>query len=306
MAGLPQRVVITEVGLRDGLQNESATVPTADKESLARRLAGTGLPRLEVGAFVRPDLVPQMADSGELLGRIGDLSSTVELCAIAPNVRGAERAAGTDVSEVRLFLSASEGHSQSNTGRTVAEGIAAVLAAADVVRAAGKRVSVGVATAFVCPFEGNIDPRVLAGIVGQITQDGIDRIGLADTIGKAHPGQVRDALHAVRDASPEATIGLHLHDTYGTGLANAWVAMEEGVTIFDSSIGGVGGCPFAPGAAGNVATEDLVFMCHAAGVETGVDLEAVNTVAQTLPALVGHPIESRQSRLRAKAVAEDV
>jgi hydroxymethylglutaryl-CoA lyase len=300
---LPERVVITEVALRDGLQNEKVTVPTHQKETLARQLSRTGVPRLEVGAFVRPDKVPQMADSDELLQRIGDLSADVELCAIAPNLRGAERAVATAVDEVRLFLSASEGHSQSNTGRSVEEGIVAVLRAAEAVRAAGKQVAVGVATAFVCPYDGNIDPRTLAALVQRLADAGITQVGLADTIGKAHPGQIRAALHAVRGTAPEIDIGLHLHDTYGTALANAWVGMEEGITAFDSAAGGTGGCPFAPGAAGNIATEDLVFMCHAAGIQTGIDLEALNTVAENLVPILGHPLESRQSRVRARTHA---
>lgn len=298
MADLPDHVIITEVALRDGLQNEDAHLDTTQKEALARQLAATGLPRLEVGAFVRADKVPQMADSDELLRRMADLAATVELCAIAPNARGAERAAATPVDEVRLFLSASEGHSQSNTGRSVEEGIVAVLQAADVVRSAGKDVAVGVATAFVCPFDGEVEPRTVADLVRRLSAAGIPRVGLADTIGKAHPGQIRHTLQQVRESSPDTELGLHLHDTYGTGLANAWVGMEEGITWFDSAAGGTGGCPFAPGAAGNIATEDLVYLCHAAGVRTGVDLDQLNAVVDMLPSLLGHDVSSRQARVR--------
>lgn len=298
MPSLPNRVVITEVALRDGLQNEDAHVDTAAKEALARDLATTGVPRLEVGAFVRPDRVPQMADSDELLHRIGDLAPVLELCALAPNVRGAHRAVATEVAEVRLFMSASEGHSQANTGRTVEDGVTAVLAAAEVVRSAGKQVSVGIATAFVCPFDGEIASGTVAGLVRRLAAEGISRFGLADTIGKAHPAQIRQTLQQVRDATPGVDIGLHLHDTYGTGLANAWVGLEEGVTWFDSAAGGTGGCPFAPGAAGNIATEDLVFLCHAAGIRTGVDLDRLNEVVDQLPALLGHAVDSRQARIR--------
>lgn len=299
MSSLPDRIVITEVALRDGLQNEDAHVDTTQKEALARQLAATGIPRLEVGAFVRPDKVPQMADSDELLHRIADLAPAVDLCAIAPNARGAHRAVATDVAEVRLFLSASEGHSQANTGRSVEEGVIAVLDAAEVVRSAGKQVAVGVATAFMCPFDGEVAPRTVAGLVRRLAAAGISRFGLADTIGKAHPGQIRETLQEVRDAAPDVDLGLHLHDTYGTGLANAWVGLEEGITWFDSAAGGTGGCPFAPGAAGNIATEDLVFLCHAAGIDTGVDLHRLNDVVEQLPALLGHGVDSRQARIRA-------
>jgi hydroxymethylglutaryl-CoA lyase len=298
MSSLPGHVIITEVALRDGLQNEDAHVDTTQKEALARQLAATGVPRLEVGAFVRPDKVPQMADSDELLHRIADLAQVVELCAIAPNARGAQRALATEVTEVRLFLSASEGHSQANTGRTVEDGVTAVLEAAAAVRSAGKQVSVGVATAFMCPFDGEIAPRTVARLVRRLAAAGITRFGLADTIGKAHPAQIRQTLQEVRDTAPEVELGLHLHDTYGTGLANAWVGLEEGVTWFDSAAGGTGGCPFAPGAAGNIATEDLVFLCHAAGVRTGVDLDRLNGVVDQLPALIGHGVDSRQARIR--------
>jgi hydroxymethylglutaryl-CoA lyase len=300
VTGLPERICITEVGLRDGLQNESAHVPTDTKERLGRGLAAAGLPRLEVGAFVRADMVPQMADTAELCRRLADLSST-ELCVIAPNVRGARDAVTAGVAEVRLFLSAAEGHSRSNTGRSVEEGARAVIAAAEVLRDSGTPMSVAVATAFVCPFDGPVAADTVAGLVARLSSEGIDRVTLADTIGRAHPGQIRDALHAVHDRCPSVSVGLHLHDTYGTGIANAWVAMEEGVTDFDSSLGGTGGCPFAPGAAGNIATEDLVFLCNEAGVDTGVRLDAVNELAAGLPSLLGHPVDSRQSRVLAGA-----
>lgn len=298
MTSLPSRIVITDVGLRDGLQNEAAQVSLDDREAIARELVRAGLPRLEVGAFVRPDLVPQMADSEALLARIDDLVAQVELCAIAPNTRGVQRAAATGVAEIRLFLSASEGHSRANTGRSVDDGLDAVLKAAEAARSTGKAVGVGIATAFVCPFDGNVAPGVVTRLVRSLADAGIRRFTLADTIGKAHPGQIRDTLLAVREVARDAEVGLHLHDTYGTGMANAWVGLEAGVTAFDASVGGTGGCPFAPGAAGNIATEDLVFLCEAAGVRTGVDLEHLTAVAATLPDLLGHPIDSHQARIR--------
>jgi len=297
---LPQRITITEVGLRDGLQNESAHVSTDTKELLGRGMARAGLRRLEVGAFVRLDMVPQMADTAELCHRLADLADT-DLCVIAPNSRGARAAVEARVSEILLFLSAAEGHSQSNTGRSVREGIDAVVAAAAVAHDAVVPVSIGVATAFVCPFDGPIAPEAVAALVDQLHQAGIDRVTLADTIGRAHPGHVRDTLRAVGERCPEVGVGLHLHDTYGTAIANAWVGMEEGVTDFDSSLGGTGGCPFAPGAAGNIATEDLVFLCNEAGIGTGVDLDALNVLAAGLPSLLGHPVDSRQSRILAGA-----
>ncbi|MEO3826413.1 hydroxymethylglutaryl-CoA lyase [Actinomadura sp. B10D3] len=302
MTDVPERVTITEVVLRDGLQDEPVTVPTAEKIRLARRLLGAGSTSLEVGAFVNPARVPQMADTEEMLA--GLLPGTAaKLHTLVFNRTGAARAVAAGARDVRLVVSATEGHSKANTGADVEEALDRLDAAADVLAAAGVRMEATLATAFVCPFDGPTDPRRVASVAGRLKDAGVGLVGLADTIGNANPTQVRDTVAAVRERRPDLELGLHLHDTYGMGLANVWAALQMGVAHFDASLGGIGGCPFAPGAAGNIGTDDLVHLLHREGIRTGLDAEALADVRGEIGAAVGHPLPSALAMIPAVPAA---
>ncbi|HSZ41402.1 MAG TPA: hydroxymethylglutaryl-CoA lyase [Trebonia sp.] len=292
---LPASVTVTEVVLRDGLQDEPVTVDTDGKLRLLDGLLGAGLRSVELGAFVRPDRVPQMADTDELVAR-SPAPAGVTFSALVLNRAGAERAIAAGVPEVRLVVSASDGHSRANAGRSTDEALAGLERSAAVLSAAPRPpvVSAGIATAFWCPYDGRTPPERLASIAVRLAAAGIRQISLADTIGAATPVDVREAMTAVREAVPDCRIGLHLHDTLGMALACAWEALGLGVDWFDAALGGIGGCPFAPGAAGNVATEDLLGLLHGAGVDTGVDLGRLLELIPLLRDLVGHDLASRR------------
>lgn len=310
--GLPEQVTITEVVLRDGLQDEPATVASADKLALLGGLVGAGLRSIELGAFVRPDRVPQMADTDALFSALAsrapeDDASEPVYSALVMNRRGAERALAAGAGEVRLVLSASEGHSRSNGGRGVAEALAELLEVVRLLRRAPRspRLSAGIATAFVCPYDGPTPPRTLVDLARALVDAGVRRISLADTLGAATPVQVREGVLAVREADPDVRLGLHLHDTHGMALACAWEALGLGIDWFDTALGGLGGCPFAPGAAGNLATEDLLGLLGGIGIATGVDLARLLALTPTLARLVGHPLDSRRSRAAAEFHSTD-
>jgi hydroxymethylglutaryl-CoA lyase len=301
---LPRSVSVTEVVLRDGLQDEPAVVATADKLRLLRGLVGAGLVSVELGAFVRGDRVPQMADTDELFFRAEAETGTgtAPVCSgLVLNSRGAERALAAGAGEARLVVSASEGHSRANAGHGVADATDELVRAASLLAAAPHppALSVGIATAFVCPYDGPTPPGRLVAIAERLAGAGVDRVSLADTIGAATPIQVRDGVRALQQALPELQLGLHLHDTHGMALANTWEALQLGIDWFDASLGGIGGCPFAPGAAGNVATEDLLDLLHGVGISTGIDLAALLDLLPLLSDLVGHPLDSHQARIRA-------
>ena len=293
--GAPASVTVTEVVLRDGLQDEPVTVSTAGKRRLLAGLLGAGLRSIELGAFVRADRVPQMADTDQLVASSG-VPAGVTFSGLVLNRAGAERAIAAGAGEVRLVVSASEGHSRANAGRSTSEALAALERAAAVLAAAPSPpvLTAGIATAFCCPYDGVTPPERLASISARLAAVGIRRISLADTLGAATPLQIRQGITAVRQAVPGGQIGLHLHDTYGMALACAWEALGLGVDWFDASLGGIGGCPFAPGAAGNVATEDLLGLLHGAGVITGVDIGRLLDLIPLLSELVGHDVASRQ------------
>ena len=288
-------VIITDVALRDGLQNHAQVVPTDRKMILLDRLLDAGVRSIEVGSFVHPGLLPQMADAEEIYRRLPD-SPGAEFPALVPNVRGAKRAIAAGVRYVRLVLSVSEGHSRSNTNRTVAEGIAETREAHELLSAEGIRVAAGLATAFVCPFDGVVPVAQLESVVGSIVEMGIDEISLADTLGKADPDQFERNVAAMQTAFPTADFGLHIHNTYGMGLAHVMAGLRLGIRQFDAALGGIGGCPFAPGAAGNIATEDIVFMLQLMGVETGIDLDKLALAAEYLRTVMAVPLESSVSR----------
>jgi hydroxymethylglutaryl-CoA lyase len=290
MDGPPDSVIITEVMLRDGLQNETTVVSPADKARLATGLVDAGLSSLEVGAFVNPAWVPQMADTDELLRALGAMPA--QLHTLVFNARGAERAIEAGARHVRFVVSASEGHSRSNTGVGVAESLDRIEQCAGILAAAGVALEASIATAFVCPFDGDTPVERVTQIAARLVRIGAQVIHLADTIGAGHPGQVRRAVKAVQDQHPATPIGLHLHNTYGMAAANAWEAVRLGVRRFDASLGGLGGCPFAPGAAGNIATDDLVHLFHREGIGTGVDGARLHELRGGARGLVGHRLTS--------------
>jgi hydroxymethylglutaryl-CoA lyase len=291
MDGLPDSVVITEVMLRDGLQNEATMLGTADKARLATGLVDAGLRSLEVGAFVNPARVPQMADTDELLRLLGaDLPA--QLHTLVFNARGARRAIDAGARQVRFVVSASEGHSRSNTGAGVAESLDRIEQCAEILTAAGVRLEASIATAFVCPFDGDTPVERVTRLAARLVAIGAEVVHLADTIGAANPGQIRRAVTAVQDQHPDLPVGLHLHNTYGMAAANAWEAVRLGVRRFDAALGGLGGCPFAPGAAGNIATDDLVHLFHREGIRTGVDGPKLHRLRDQLADLIGHRLGS--------------
>lgn len=288
---LPARVTIVEVGPRDGLQNEAASVPTDAKVALIDALSASGLAHIEVTAFVNPARIPQLADAEEVCKRIARRDG-VTYSALVPNERGYERATGdAGLRDVAVFLSASETHNQRNIGCSIAEALdrfAPVLA-----RAAtdGVRVRGYVSTAFGCPYEGNVAIEQVVRTARALLDLGCAQISLGDTTGMGDPRQVVDTVRALE--VPIEQVALHLHDTRGTGLANALAGLSAGVTTFDASVGGLGGCPYAPGATGNVATDELVYMFEKMGVDTGVDVRALLDAAEAIAAVLGKEVPSR-------------
>ncbi|MFE3268495.1 hydroxymethylglutaryl-CoA lyase [Streptomyces sp. NPDC059215] len=301
MTGPAEQVLITDVLLRDGLQIEPVTVPTPDKLRLAHGLIEAGLTSLEVGAFVHPGKVPQMADTGALLATL--LPSTdATLHTLVFNERGARRAIEAGARHVRFVVSASDGHSVANTGASTEEAVERLEECAELLRYRGVRVEASIATAFVCPYDGETEPRRVVALARRLVLMGAKAVHLADTIGAAGPTHIRRTVTAVRDALPDRPIGLHLHNTYGMASANAWEGVQLGVRRFDAALGGIGGCPFAPGAAGNIATDDLVNLFHNAGIATGVDPGKLVAVRDQLHALLGRKLESALSAIPAAPV----
>ncbi len=288
----PSRVTIVEVGPRDGLQNESATIPTADKIQFVNRLTGAGFPVIEVSAFVSPKRVPQMADAGEVFAGITRWPH-VRYPALVPNLAGLERAHGAGLTDVAVFAAASETFSRRNINQGIAESLETYREVCARAGTLGMRVRGYVSTAFGCPFEGEVPPARVAEVSSALVEMGAFEVAVSDTIGIAHPGQVPVVVGAVAERVPMAKIALHFHDTRGTALANVLAALDLGVTTFDASAGGLGGCPYAPGATGNLATEDLVYMLNGLGVFTGVDLKALVEASGFIESRIGHPLPSR-------------
>jgi hydroxymethylglutaryl-CoA lyase len=275
-AGIPTHARIREVGPRDGFQNEPEIIPTKTKVALINALAQTGLRRLEVTSFVRPDVIPQLADAEEVLKAI-DVPDTVSRSVLIPNERGLERALSLKkhFEEVNVFLSASETHNRHNVNRSVAESLAGVERVIAQARAEGLRCEGVISVSFGCPYEGRVQPERVFEIAGRLAASGAEEIGFGDTTGMANPVQVGEFFVAARTALPGLELTGHFHNTRGQGLANVFAALLVGVDSFESSFGELGGCPVPPGATGNIATEDLVSMLDEIGVETGVDLPAL-------------------------------
>lgn len=290
---VPKRVLITEVVTRDGFQDEDQIIPTDQKVRVIEGLVRAGVTAIEVTAFVHPRVVPQMADAEEVMTRIPRLPA-VTYSALVPNLTGAKRALAARVNEIHLIVSASESHNRANLNRSVRESLSQLREATDTVRGATPAVGLafGIATAFGCPFEGHVPVDRLCWVIDQIVGMGISAIGLADTTGMANPVQVRHTVTVVQEKFPRVQFGLHFHNTRGMGLANAFAGLQAGVSRFDASLGGIGGCPFAPGATGNISTEDLVHMLHEMGIETGIDLDVLIAEGRRLRNLVDHELES--------------
>ena len=287
-AGRP-RVSVTEVGTRDGFQAEPVFIATGIKAQVIDALVGAGVRAIEATSFVSPKAVPQLADAADLLARIARRPD-LRIAALVPNARGAERALAAGVDEMVCFVSASETHNQRNLNASIERSLANVAELASV--AAGHPVALrgAVACAFGCPFEGDVAVDALLRVIDGYASLGIDRYTLGDTTGMATPPVVERAVRAIRDRHPAVPIALHFHNTRGVGLANVLVGLGLGVREFESSIGGLGGCPFAPGATGNVCTEDLVYLLEESGYDTGIDLAALVAVAKTVEAVIGRTL----------------
>lgn len=296
---VPDRVEIVEVGPRDGLQNESASVPTADKIELIRLLAAAGLREIEATAFVHPKWIPAMADAEAVLADV-PRDAGVKYHVLIPNMRGYERAIPAKPDEICLVCSATESHNRANLNRSTEESLAELATVAARARADGIAVRGALSTSFWCPFEGRVPEARVVWVTEQYAAMGVAEIALADTLGAADPAHVRSLVRRVQ-AAVDCSVALHLHDTYGMALACILAALAEGVTRFDASIGGLGGCPYAPGAAGNVATEDLVLMLHRLGAQTGVDEDALLAAARFAQSLVGHPLYSHRMAVAGNA-----
>jgi hydroxymethylglutaryl-CoA lyase len=291
MASWPRRVEVREVGPRDGLQNEDV-VPVADRVRLIDALSHTGLSRIEAASFVSATAIPPMAGAGDVMAAIERVSGVV-YSALVPNPKGAELAVAAGADEIELVVSASETHNQKNVKRSVADSLVAARDVVEIAHTGGIEAEGIVSTAFGCPYEGDVAPERVGQIAGLLLDAGVDKLSFGDTTGMATPRRVTDLLDALTRAGIAADrVGLHFHNPRGTALANVVAALEQGVTRFDASIGGLGGCPYAPGASGNAVTEDLVHMLHDMDIETGIDLDALIACAQLAQDIVKRELPS--------------
>jgi hydroxymethylglutaryl-CoA lyase len=289
MPMFPPRITVSEVGPRDGLQIEPRLLATEQKIALVDRLAAAGIPRIEVSSFVHPKVVPQMADAEAVFAGIRRRPG-VRYAGLVMNAKGAERAVAANVDDIKTGIAASDTFNELNIRMSTAQGMRAVAEIAAIAKGTRSRLVGAIATAFGCPYEGRVPMERLQALFGQLVELGSPVIYLADTTGMANPVSIRRTLEALRARWPDQPIGLHLHNTRGLGLANALAGLELGVTDFESSIGGLGGCPFAPRAVGNICTEDFVHMAHEMGIDTGIDLDALLEVARFAQDTVGRPL----------------
>ena len=288
--GMPATVSIREVGPRDGLQNE-APVPTEDKVQLLDALSRTGVRRIEAVSFVHPKAIPQMADADEVWAA-ATRQPGVRYSALVPNSRGAQRALDAGFDEIEVVVSASDTHNRRNVNRSTDESLDDISSLIAALHDAGAQCEVIISTAFGCPYEGDVEPRRVASIVDRAVADGADRVAFGDTTGMATPRRVADVLDIVRSRQPDVPMLMHFHNTRGTALANILTALRFGITEYDASVGGLGGCPYAPGATGNVATEEVVHMLHDMGIDTGIDLGALIEAAGLAQRIVGRELPS--------------
>ncbi|HEX2916000.1 MAG TPA: hydroxymethylglutaryl-CoA lyase [Chloroflexia bacterium] len=294
MLKLPAQVSVREVGPRDGLQNEAAWVPTEQKIQLINALSQTGLKRIEAVSFVHPKAIPQMRDATEVIAAI-ERQPGVVYSAIVPNAQGARRAVEAKVDEVEIFLSASESHNQKNVRMSTAESLAAAREIAAIMGEAGMPFDAVISTAFGCPYEGDVPVERIMWVAEKLLEltPQPTRITLGDTTGMANPAQVVEVVEEFQQRFPEVTLSLHFHNTRGTGLANVLAGLQCGVSYFDSSLGGLGGCPYAPGATGNITTEDMVNMLNDMGIKTGIEVEKLIECARMAQGFVGHELPSQ-------------
>jgi hydroxymethylglutaryl-CoA lyase len=302
---LPSEVLVVDVGPRDGLQNEAHPGTTEDKVQLVNDLSRVGVRRIEATSFVSPRAVPQMADAAEVMAGIERLPG-IDYAVLVPNARGLERAVSAGADIVNVVVAASETFNRRNVNMSVADSMAQTAQIVQHAAGVGVRVTAVLAVSFYCPFEGLVPEERMLDLVGQFADMGIVEITLADTIGAANPSQVYRRAASVRDRWPHVEIGIHLHDTRGLGLANALAAIQAGMRRLEASVGGIGGCPFAPKATGNVCSEDLVYMLEAMGIATGIDLNALIEIARRIPEIVRHPVPSRMVAAGPPATVEAI
>ncbi len=294
MTGLPAWIDLREVGPRDGLQNEDP-IPTAAKIELVDALSVTGVSRIEAVSFVHPRAIPQMADADEVWGGI-TRNPDVRYSALVPNARGAARALAAGFSDLEIVISASDTHNRRNINRSTEESLAELAPIVAQIHAAGGTLELVVSTAWGCPYEGEVPPERVLWVVGQGVAAGIDSLTFGDTTGMGTPTRVVDLVTRTRAAHPDLPLAMHFHNTRGTGLANLYAALLLGITRFDASVGGLGGCPYAPGATGNIATEEVVAMVEDMGIKTGIDLDALLDAAALAQRLIGTTLPSNVLR----------
>ena len=294
LPALPQTVRVVEVGPRDGLQNEKALIPTEQKIQFIVMLAEAGLPVVEATSFVSPRAIPQLSDAGEVMAGLTRLPTT-SYPVLVPNLKGMERALAAGVRAIAVFTAASESFTRHNINASVAQSLDNFRPVVALAQREGVPVRGYISTVFGCPYEGAVEPRRVLNVAQELLEMGIDELSLGDTIGVATPNQVVDVLSLLltEGAIPVERLAVHFHDTRGTALANVLMALQLGVSIVDSSAGGLGGCPYAPGAAGNLATEDLLYMLHGMGIRTGVNLEKVVAATRFIAPLLGHAPTSK-------------
>jgi hydroxymethylglutaryl-CoA lyase len=289
---LPSEVTIYEVGPRDGLQNEARNVPTADKIRFIDALVASGIRAIEITSFVSPKWIPQLADNAEVARGVGRPAG-IRMSALVPNRRGLDTALAAGMKEIAVFMSASETHNKKNVNKSIADTLTAFREIVPVATGEGLQVRAYLSTCFGCPYEGDVDPERVVALTGDLVALGVYQVSISDTIGVANPRQVEDVLSRVLAKHSVSAIAVHFHDTQGTALANCVEAMQLGITTIDSAAGGLGGCPYAPGASGNLATEDVVAMLHAMGVKTGIDLDKLVDASRTASTFVGHELPSK-------------
>ena len=294
---LPQQVRLVEVGPRDGLQNERQPISVADKVRLVNDLSAAGLSYIEVGSFVSPKWVPQMAGSAEVFAQI-ERKAGVTYAALTPNLKGLEAAIEAGVREVAVFAAASEAFSQKNINCSIAESLARFAPLLEAARAQDIRVRGYVSCVLGCPYEGEVAPGKVAEVARELYALGCHEISLGDTIGTGTPGKTRALFDTVAREVPRERLAGHFHDTYGQALANIYASLLEGIAVFDSSVAGLGGCPYAKGASGNVASEDVLYLLDGLGIHTGVDLPALIAAGQRISEVLGRPNGSRVARAR--------
>jgi hydroxymethylglutaryl-CoA lyase len=290
-----KHVTIVEVGPRDGLQNEHVSISTSDKVEFVNRLSAANLPVIEVSAFVSPKWVPQMADAAEVFGGI-ERRPGIRYTALVPNLAGLDRAMRARVNEIAIFAASTETFSRRNINQSIDESLETYKQVCDRAIASGLLVRGYLSTAFGCPYEGDVAPSRVADVAARLMDLGVFEVAVSDTIGVAHPGQVPRVLDAVLGRVAAERVALHFHDTRGTALANVLASLRYGIKTFDASAGGLGGCPYAPGAAGNLATDDLVYMLNGLGLETGVSLEKLSEASAFIGQRLDHRLPSRYAQ----------